>query len=105
MSGFTPGPWRVEIEAESEYDTDDPIVYVCHPGTVCDASTIAEMTWSGSQKQAERIANGHLTATGPDLLALAYQYRDDLRYPPTGDSIQRRIERAEAIIAKAEGRS
>ncbi len=31
------------------------------------------------------------------------QYVSDLRYPPQGDSIQRRIERAEAVIRKATG--
>ena len=51
----------------------------------------------------ERNANARLIAASPELLDLAYQYLSDLRYPPTGDSLQRRIERAEAIIAKATG--
>lgn len=47
--------------------------------------------------------NRDLRAVQSDLLNLAYQYLSDLRYPPTGGSLQRRIERAEAIIAKATG--
>ena len=39
-----------------------------------------------------------------ELLALAYQYRDDLRFPPTGDSKERRLARIEEVISKAEGR-
>lgn len=37
------------------------------------------------------------------MLDLAYQYLSDLRHPPTGDSLQRRIERAEKVIARATG--
>ncbi|MES2904036.1 MAG: hypothetical protein V4696_07610 [Pseudomonadota bacterium] len=36
-----------------------------------------------------------------ELLALATQYRSDLRYPPTGDSIERRLAAIEAGIARA----
>lgn len=35
-----------------------------------------------------------------EVLATLYQYVDDLRYPPVGDSIERRIKAAEAVIAK-----
>lgn len=54
----------------------------------------------------ESIANdhvGHLITAAPDLLALAHQYVSDLKYPMDEDSRQRRIERAEAVIAKATG--
>lgn len=53
------------------------------------------------------VANSKLVHDGADLiddlLALAYQYLSDLRYPPTGDSLKRRIEQAERTIAKARG--
>lgn len=45
----------------------------------------------------------HREAHTAEMLGVLHQYVSDLRYPPTGDSIQRRIERAEAVIAKATG--
>mgnify|MGYP000437975630 CR=1 FL=1 len=44
-----------------------------------------------------------LIAAAPDLLALAYQYRGDLRHPPSADSIARRIAWINGVIAKATG--
>lgn len=52
---------------------------------------------------AEDEANALLIAAAPDLLALAYQYRDDLRYPPTADSITRRLTAIDAVLAKVGG--
>ena len=46
-------------------------------------------------------ANARLIAAAPDLLALVIQYRDDLKRPPSGDSIYRRMGAIEAAIAKA----
>lgn len=40
-------------------------------------------------------------AEASSLLQLAYQYRDDLYHPPAPDSVQRRLEAIEAVIAKA----
>lgn len=34
------------------------------------------------------------------LLELAYQYQSDLRHPPTADSVTRRLERIDAVLAK-----
>ena len=48
-------------------------------------------------------ANPILIAAAPDLLALAYQYRDDLRHPPTADSITRRLAAIDAVLAKVKG--
>lgn len=39
------------------------------------------------------------------LLALARQYRNDLRYPPAGDSRVRRLEAIDAVLALAKGDS
>jgi hypothetical protein len=44
-----------------------------------------------------------LTAAASELLSLAYQYADDLRYPPVGDSRSRRLAAVEAAIARATG--
>jgi hypothetical protein len=38
-----------------------------------------------------------------ELLALAIQYRDDLRRPPSPDSVERRLQAVNAAIAKATG--
>jgi len=45
----------------------------------------------------------HLETSAAQLLALAYQYRDDLRHPPAPDSRERRLEAIESAIRKAEG--
>lgn len=47
--------------------------------------------------------NVQLMLRNEELIDLAYQYLSDLRHPPHGDSLQRRIERAEAVLAKAKG--
>ena len=41
-----------------------------------------------------------LHALNQDLLALAHQYANDMRYPPTADSRQRRLAAVEAVLAK-----
>ena len=41
-----------------------------------------------------------LHALNEDLLALAYQYANDMRYPPTEDSRKRRLAAVEAVLAK-----
>jgi len=46
-------------------------------------------------------ADARLIAAAPDLLDLAYQYANDMRYPPTDDSRKRRLAAIEAVISKA----
>ena len=46
-------------------------------------------------------ANARLISVAPKLLALAIQYRDDLRRPPSGDSLERRVQAIEAVISEA----
>lgn len=41
-----------------------------------------------------------LHALNEDLLVLAYQYANDMRYPPAADSRQRRLAAVEAVLAK-----
>ena len=38
-----------------------------------------------------------------EMLEAVIQYRDDLKRPPTGDSIERRLAMVNAAIAKATG--
>ena len=56
---WTKGPWHVEI-GEDENDGD---IYVCHPETECDATTIVNF----EEPTDEDAANAHLIAAAPDL--------------------------------------
>ena len=49
-------------------------------------------------------ARNHVRNAAPDLLDLAYQYRNDLLYPVAPDSRDRRIAAIDAAIAKATGK-
>ena len=44
-----------------------------------------------------------LIEAAPELLELAYQYQSDLRHPPTADSVERRLQRIAAVLAKVGG--
>jgi len=85
MAKHTPGPWKTG-------NADD-----------------GENIWIGAS-DVQRVAicsrfhppaNVTLIAAAPDLLALAYQYRDDLRHPPSAASITRRLAAIDAAIARA----
>ena len=52
----------------------------------------------------EAMANARLIGAAPDLLDLAYQYRNDMRYPPAADSRERRIALIESVLAKLDAR-
>lgn len=86
----TPGPWEFYPSSASTFD-------VCLPVKAGDTGGAVIATVFVGEDIAQLIA------AAPDLLELALQYRNDLRYPPQGDSIQRRIERAERLIDKATG--
>lgn len=87
----TPGPWFCSGPFVGPRLRDDSGILI----------KVARV--SGDETDDEAIANARLISTTPELLELAYQYLSDLRHPPTGDSLQRRIERAEKVIAKATG--
>ena len=57
--------------------------------------------WDAEWAEKSRVSR--LNAAAPDLLALAYQYRDDLRHPPSADSITRRLAAIDAVLAKVKG--
>ncbi len=92
MSGFTKGPWEIV--------TGDSVIHVTgHGSPICATD---------SKRYYERFdatdeANALLIAAAPDLLEAVIQYRDDLKRPPTGDSIERRLAMVNAAIAKATG--
>lgn len=48
-------------------------------------------------------ADAKAMAASKELLELAYQYQSDLRHPPTSDSVERRLERIAAVLAKVGG--
>jgi len=86
----TPGPWKMpEVGADNRL----------HVGQVVDDDGVTIAIAYG--QCAETVANARLIAAAPDLLALAYQYRDDLRHPPSADSITRRLAAIDAAIARA----
>lgn len=48
-------------------------------------------------------ADAKAMAASKELLELVYQYQSDLRHPPTADSVERRLERIAAVLAKVGG--
>jgi hypothetical protein len=81
----TPGPWHAISDS----------VYASNR-----AKSVANCD-VGSAPVAEREYNAALISAAPDLLALVIQYRDDLRYPPTPDSQERRLQAITVAIRKA----
>lgn len=61
-----------------------------------------QVTPEMQSEQTKRIesALGHIANQVDELLALARQYRDDMRHPPAPDSRQRRIEWIDRVIGK-----
>lgn len=53
-------------------------------------------------EQTKRIENSlsYISNQVDELMALARQYRNDMRYPPTQDSRERRIEWINRVIGK-----
>lgn len=94
MATHTAGPWRVG-------PVDDTAVTAADGTEICHASGDGDYDDDAVWPVME--ANARLIAAAPDLLALAYQYRGDLRHPPSADSIARRIAWINGVIAKATG--
>ena len=82
---MTPGPWKAYPNGRVE---------VPGKGTLC---TVAN-PWND---RAEREANTKAIAAVPAMVEALVQYRDDLKFPPEGDSRDRRLERAEAVLREA----
>lgn len=108
-AGHTPGPWAVDADPVEDQDYETLIVLPGPNGSFPTWIARAEHNWNEAGARQRRIswaesqANARLIAAAPELLELACQYLSDLHHPPQGDSLKRRIERAEKIIAKARG--
>ena len=86
----TPGPWRRGHMGDCENawigpDYDQPLV--------------AKVDRNDRE---EWEANARLIAAAPDLLALVIQYRDDLRRPPSLESVGRRLNAINETLAKVQ---
>ena len=93
MSGqHTPGPWQIGLTANR-----------CQIYTRSGYSVGFAREEFGKINGTTAEANARLIAAAPDLLALAHQYRNDLRHPPTADSITRRLAAIDAVLAKVKG--
>lgn len=93
MTQHTPGPWSLDKHTNCDI--------VAANGTLEIATTHEALLTGGYRDPATAQADAKLIAAAPELLALVIQYRDDLKRPPHGDSLYRRMEAIEAAIAKA----
>lgn len=108
MSGFTKGPWK----ADDFLCDGDHALRIGMPdrnGVPTATIAVCQHNWNDCGQYDRRIswaeaqANALLIASAPDLLEAVIQYRDDLKRPPTGDSLERRLAMVNAAIAKALG--
>lgn len=102
---WTKGPWVTEVEAEPE--DDDPAVYVCHAGTVCDVSTVCNLLPSKARSAGQCRADAHLIAAAPDMAealkaAIAISDRNVGDGGRT-DECQQVYDQCAAALAKARG--
>lgn len=54
-------------------------------------------------RQAILDATAEAMRASDELVALVIQYRDDLKYPPSRDSVERRVEAINDVLAKHRG--
>jgi hypothetical protein len=102
----TPGHWLMAAKPSSVVGW--PIVATPSGRSICSLnyvqhSSIDPKVSGDDAFNRESRANGLLIAAAPDLLEAVIQYRDDLKRPPSADSIERRLAMVNAAIAKALG--
>lgn len=104
----TSGPWQVK----HDFDLDGLTTVIGNvDGEIIDGTTHHSFDFvcrtideaDDSQSPEVAVANARLCAVAPEMLVMLCQYADDLRYPPEGDSRERRLAAAQALIAKATG--
>lgn len=101
MSTHTPGPWRIdELLGPIVYDSTGQRVADCQPRLRADGR---------SRPRGEQHANARLIAASPELLAALKAFFDIHHGAGLLDidvsKLQRAIDEARAVVAKAEGRS
>ena len=89
--GGTPGPWEVELSEDGDVI-----------GVSWDNATVAVRPYWSRLRDTEE-ADLRAIALVPELVMVLHQYRSDLRHPPQGDSVQRRLERVEKLLAQIAG--
>ena len=104
----TPGPWTVEDPmgadiglsiVQSGLETYEwEFIAIISRSDWVDGAHMGRQHFISPEEQ---TANARLIAAAPELLALAYQYRDDLHHPPTPGSRERRLSAIEAVLSKA----
>lgn len=99
----TPLPWEIDPAYLSEVQTSQlQSISTCwHEQAVGQQITVTGIL---PCSLAESAANAALIVRAvnnhDDLLALAHQYASDLRHPPSAESVERRLERIAAVLAK-----
>lgn len=94
----TAGPWQAVGSHPSE--GFDCFWIKAKPSPVARGFTKEIGCVNGPQGSKQVAADARLIAAAPELLELAYQYQSDLRHPPTAESVERRLERIAAVLAK-----
>jgi len=80
MSKHTPGPWVVDAEDNRILATDKRETIICSLSATCRNPGV--------------LADAHLIAAAPDMLAALIKIRDDAYDQPTTDELTALIERA-----------
>lgn len=105
MNNHTPGPWmpRRAVKPDNTGGYDWAII-APDKAIVAECFEVVDWAKNGVDFDTRPVeANARLIAAAPDLLALVIQYRDDLKRPPSADSIERRLAAVNAAIRKATG--
>ena len=101
MSNLTAGNWiAYQSKSQKQHTTNEQwTIAIEHRYPTCHGvgPDGAFLFFSGICTEADAKA----MAASKELLELAYQYQSDLRHPPTSDSVERRLERIAAVLAKA----
>ena len=99
MNEHTPGPWHVE------HDDQFGRSYVCHPETVCTATTVCEIETPRRQADARLIAAAPelLAALDPDMLEAIADEIDCFEHSARSASLRVLAREQRAAIAKARG--
>jgi hypothetical protein len=101
MSKYTKGPWWVEEGTEE----DEGRLFICHSGTMCDVTTVVNIERKIDRNKEDNMANAHLIAAAPDMLAALVQAVEWIEDDRWGEDYicEEWYSEARAAIAKAKG--